>query len=150
MKRMFVYPLTPVILVLALTGCGGSTPSDQTDSSPVASSPAPATSAASAQPSDGDCSLADVTGSTSNAALQSLATEVYSSLQCGTSESLPDQLKAKGDDPAIQAKAQEGGISVSVDSAAGGTVMQLVSGTSACTVTVLDSTDAKSLNCLDL
>ncbi len=89
-------------------------------------------------------------GTTTNAALQSLATEVYSSLQCGTAESLPDQLKAAGNDPAIQAKAQEGGISMSVDSAAGGTVMQLTAGTSGCRDTVLDSADAKTMICLDL
>lgn len=147
MKRTVLYPMAPAVLVLALAGCSGSTPSAE------ASPSAPAEkSAAPSQPADGNCDTAQADGSTTNAALQSLATEVYASLQCGTSASLPDQLKAAGNDPAIQAQAKDGGITVSVDSAAGGTVMQLVhvEDRSGCTVTVLDSADAKTITCLDL
>jgi hypothetical protein len=145
MKRTALYPMGPAVLVLLLAGCSGSTPSaEASPSAPAATSPA------ASQPADGNCTTAQVDGSTANAALQSLATEVYASLQCGTSESLPDQLKAMGTDPAIQAKAKDGGITVSVDSAAGGTVMQLTAGTSGCNVTVLDSADAKTMSCLDL
>lgn len=145
MQRTVLYLIAPAVLVLVLAGCSGSTTSGE--ASPSVSA---ATSAAASQPADGNCDTAQADGSTTNAALQSLATEVYASLQCGTGESLPDQLKAAGNDPAIQAKAKDGAITMTVDSAAGGTVMQLTSGTSGCQVTVLDSMDAKTMTCVDL
>jgi hypothetical protein len=94
--------------------------------------------------------VATFEGSTSNTAMQDLATQVYNSLQCGTDTPLPDQLKAAGADSEIKAQAKAAGATLEVDSAAGGTVMKLVAGTSGCTITVLDSMDAKTAGCLDL
>jgi hypothetical protein len=110
----------------------------------------PATEQPSASQSDRSCQVATIDGQTSNTEMQALATEVFDSLQCGASESLPDQLKAAAADPAVKTKAKDAGATLSVDSAAGGTVLRLVAGSSGCTVTVLDSMDAKTATCLDL
>lgn len=130
-----------------LAACSGSTPSTPTSGSPMQS---PADSPAATAPADGNCQVATFDGSTKNTAMQELAVQVYESLQCGTSTPLPDQLKAAGADPEIKAQAKAAGATLKVDSAAGGTVMQLVAGRSGCTVTVLDSMDAKTGSCLDL
>ena len=56
-----------------------------------------------------------------------------------------------GNNRQVPDAASEAGLSVNVDSAAGGTVMQLVQleDRSACNITVIDTLDAKTLNCAD-
>jgi hypothetical protein len=125
--------------LLLLSACSGSSTSST-----------PAVESTAASPSNGNCQVATFDGTSSNAAMQALATEVFESLRCGTSEPLPAQLKAAAADPANKAKAEAAGATLAVDSAAGGTVLKLVAGTSGCTVTVLDSMDAKTGTCLDL
>lgn len=125
-------------LLLFLAACSAAT-----QSTPVTEEPTPAQSNRS-------CEVATIDGQTSNTEMQALATEVFDSLRCGASESLPDQLKAAAADPDVKAKAKDAGATLAVDSAAGGTVLKLVAGSSGCTVTVLDSMAAKTATCLDL
>jgi hypothetical protein len=151
MRRQAMFATTGVVLVLALGGCGDSAPPAESTAPAEPAATAPAEPAATEPAaSDGNCTTAEVDGTTTNAEMLALATEVYNSLECGTQESLPDQLKARGQDPDVQAQAQDAGLTISVDSAAGGTVMAITEGTSGCNVTVLDSFDAKTLTCLDV
>lgn len=145
-----MYPVAGVMLILALGACGGST-TEEGASTPTASATSPAAPESPAAAEE-DCRLAQVDGTTTNAELQALATEVYSSLQCGAGQALSDQLKAQAEDTDVKAQADAAGLEITVGDAAGGTVMQMVSvkDRSACTVTVLDSADAKSLTCADL
>jgi hypothetical protein len=141
--------LVPVIVVLALGGCGGGS-SSEGSAEPTAQATAVMPSQSPTVDDTGNCATAAIDGTTSNAELQQLAYDVYASLQCGTGESLGDQLKALADDPEFTSKAKAAGATVTVDSAAGGTVMSVVVDTSGCNVTVLDSADAKTMSCLDL
>lgn len=94
--------------------------------------------------------MADASGQTKNSEMQAVATEVYESLDCGADVPLDDQLRALGRDQQVVSQAKAAGATISVDSAAGGTVLKLVAGTSGCTVTVLDASTAKMLVCADL
>lgn len=145
MKR---YVMVPVILVLALGGCGGS--SSEGTAEPTEPTAVTEPAASPSVDDTGNCTTAAVDGSTAKTDLQELAYEVYASLECGTDESLGDQLEAASKSADFQAKAEAVGATVNVDSAAGGTVMSLVVDTSGCNVTVLDSANAKSMSCLDL
>lgn len=134
--------------VLLVTGCSGS--SSESES---ATENAPATtSAPSAASADGGCSVATVDGTTTNVAMQDLATQVYEALQCGGDQTLDAQLTAAGGSESVTSAASAAGLTLSVDSAAGGTVMQIVQveDRSACTITVIDDLDAKSMTCADL
>lgn len=130
-----------------VAGCSGSS----SESESPASTPAEAT-APSAASADGGCSVATVDANTSNQEMLTLATQVYESLQCGGAQTLDDQLRAAAESPEVTEPASAAGLTVSVDSAAGGTVMQMVQleDRSACTVTVINDLDAKTLTCADL
>ena len=134
-----------VLGALLVTGCSGSSSDTGSTTSPGS------TSASGAGPADGDCTVATVDGTTNNQVMLDLATQVYESLQCGSSQTLDEQLQAAAESPEVTDAASEAGLSVNVDSAAGGTVMQLVQleDRSACNITVIDTLDAKTLNCAD-
>ena len=138
------------LLVLALSmgvlSACSSTPAPTASSPPEAASP----TAPQEADTDGGCTVADVSGTTKNAEMMAVATTVYESLDCGATEPLEAQLKQPGREPPLVKRAQAAGATLVVDSAAGGTVMKLVAGTSGCTVTVLDGTTAKMLSCADL
>ena len=130
------------LLAMGMMGCSTSSqPAAETDAAgPVPTSEAPA---------DGGCSVADASGTTKNTAMQELATDVYSSLDCTSGEPLQDQLKAAAKSETTAQQAKAAGATAAVDTAAGGTVFKLVGGRSACQVTVLDNTDTKMLVCGD-
>ncbi len=94
------------------------------------------------------CASATVDGSTKDADLQRIATEIYDSLSCDSGISLDEQLAAaaKGAKAAM-AKAD---IRSSAVEAAGGMSLSLTKGTGGCQVMVVDSVDSKSLTCMDL
>jgi hypothetical protein len=129
------------------TGCSGSSSDAESSASAPVITTTPSVIAA-----DGGCSVATVDGSTENQDMLDLATEVYESLQCGGEQTLDEQLRAAAGSPQVTERVSAAGLTVSVDSAASGTVMQLVQleDRSACNITVIDSLDAKTLNCADL
>ncbi len=141
--RMWIIGSAGVGLVAAgMMGCSTSSqPAAETDTA----GPVPTTQA----PADGGCSLADVSGTTKNTAMQELATDVYSSLDCTSDEPLQDQLKAAAESDATAQQAKAAGATAEVDTAAGGTVLKLFGSRSACQVTVLDNSDSKMLVCGD-
>lgn len=138
--------------VILVAGCSSSG-SDSQDAATNGAMSNPSSAAPSAAAGDdGGCSVATVDGTTTNAEMQALATQVYSGLQCGGDQTLDDQLRAAAESPEVTSAAATAGLTVSVDSAAGGTVMQIVKvdDRSACTVTVISDLDAKTLTCADL
>lgn len=132
--------------VLLMAGCSSS---ESDSGSEQGATPAPTSATGAA---DGGCSVATVDGTTANAAMQAVATQVYESLQCGGEQTLDEQLIAAGESNSVKTTAEAAGLTVSVNSAAGGTVMQLaqVEDRSACTITVIDNLEAKTLSCADL
>lgn len=145
MNRLFIVTAVAGSMTVFLGGCSGSSTAP-----PAEVTPAPASSSAAPTAADTNCQVATFDGTTSNTALQDLARQIYDSLQCGTDTPLPQQLKAIAADPEIKATAEAAGATLDVDSAAGGTVLSLVAGTSGCNVTVLDAMEAKSATCMDL
>lgn len=137
--------------VLLVAGCSSSSSQSEDVASTPANTTAP-TDTATGGAADGGCSVATVDGNTDNQELLALATQVYESLQCGSSQTLDSQLSAAAGSPEVTQAASAAGLSVSVDSAAGGTVMQLVQleDRSVCNITVIDDLDAKTLSCGDL
>ena len=123
--------------VLLVAGCSSSNSESEDVPSSPANTTAP-TETANGGAADGGCSVATVDGNTDNQELLALATQVYESM-------LPDV-------GVTRSAASAAGLSVSVDSAAGGTVMQLVQleDRSVCNITVIDDLDAKTLSCGDL
>lgn len=134
--------------VLLLAGCGGS----DSESESAQSAVNPSGAFGTAGDADGGCTVAQVDGTTEDAELEALATQVYEDLQCDGDQSLDDQLRAAEESDAVTQAVVAGDFTVNVDSAAGGTVMQILQteGRSACNITVIDNLDAKTLSCADL
>lgn len=126
--------------MLLCAGCAGGG-----DTGAPTSSDAGATAGAAA---DGGCAHATVDGSTQEAEVQRLATDIYGSLDCGTDTALDDQLAAVAKSAKSQLRAA--GIRSHLTSAAGGSALNLSRGSGGCQIMVVDSIESESLTCLDL
>jgi len=149
---MIIAKLTVLGAAAALVFTGCATTDSETDSTSPTS---PATSELSPDAlsaNDGGCNVATVDGSTANAEVLALATQVYDSLRCDGDTTLDDQLRAAAESEAVTTAASEADLTINVDSVAGGSYMQIIQidDRSSCSISVVDNLDAKSLSCLDI
>lgn len=129
---------------VALTGCSSNT------TSPTTPPPTPSVTVSESPGGSAGCDTEQVSGKTSNAALQALGTSVYNSLDCSNPESMAAQAKAIGTSPGLAAKVKaiNGTVSGSAISNAYSIQIVVLADRSTCQILGVDSPyRGKSLTC---